>query len=182
MKQLESIPDALALLKQGKIIAYPTEAVYGLGCDPFNKQAVDRLLALKQRQVDKGLILLISSWEQLTELTLTIPESAMQKVKNTWPGPVTWIFPKSDRVPDWVSGNRPTIAIRMSAHPIAQALSVTGPVVSTSANQTGFEPAKSLGDLEAEFPQGVDACITGELGGRENPSTIFDALTGVQLR
>ena len=182
MNIISKIEQAWRLLQQGKLIAYPTEAVYGIGCDPFNQEAVAKLLALKQRAPEKGLIILIADWAQLTPLITPISQASMSAVKNTWPGPTTWIFPKSALIPDWLCGNNQTIAIRMSAHPVASQLSIPAPVVSTSANLSGDNAARNLAELSLQFPHGIDAVVAGELGGRSQPSAIFEVLTGRQLR
>ncbi len=182
MKLIQTINDAYELLAEGKILAYPTEAVYGLGCDPFNKASIENLINLKHRQVEKGLIVLIANWEQLALLTKPIPEENLQAVRSTWPGPVTWIFPKSELVSSALSGTHNTIAVRMSAHPIARKLCSQHPIVSTSANLSGKEPACSIEQLRQQFPTGIDAVFAGELGGALNPSKIYDVLTGKRLR
>lgn len=182
MKILTQLKEASSLLQAGKIIAYPTEAVYGLGCDPFNWQAVERLLALKHRSISKGLILLISNWQQLDSLIEPIPTSLLDKVAATWPGPVTWIFPKAAQVPNWLSADEQTIAVRMSAHPIANAISENSPVVSTSANISGKPAAMDYASLTTQFPEGIDAFIEGDLGGLSQPSTIYDVRSGKRLR
>lgn len=181
-KLVSSLDEAKTVLQQGGIIAYPTEAIYGLGCDPFNREAVQRLFHLKQRPLNKGMILIIARWEQLAELIDVLPEAQYQRVKKTWPGPTTWIFNKSVHVPDWVTAGDATIAIRMTAHPIARALCNDIPLISTSANLSGHLPARNLSALDAQFPQGIDAIVPGELGGLDKPSSIFNALTGEQLR
>ena len=170
------------MLKQGKIIAYPTEAVYGLGCDPFNQHAVERLIALKQRAANKGFILLISDWTQLTPLVGTLSDVWLERVRQTWPGPVTWIFPKASGLPQELTGQHDGIAIRMSAHPIAHQLCSDGPVVSTSANVSGMPPITDPAELQLQFPQGIDAVLAGDLGGQRLPSAIFDVCSGEQLR
>ena len=177
-----NISRAISMIQNGDIIAYPTEAVFGLGCDPFNARAVERLIALKNRDVLKGLIILISSWEQFHQLTRPIPEKHMQQIKQTWPGHVSWILPKSELVPDYLTGSRDTIALRMSAHPVAYALCEAGPLISTSANISGQEPAKSMDELSAQFPKGIDGIVEGALGGAQRPSQIFNAMTGEKLR
>lgn len=177
-----SITSALTLMKQGGVIAYPTEAVYGLGCDPFNQHAVNHLLHLKQRCVSKGLILLIADWKQLTPLIQSIDARALASVEATWPGPTTWLFPKSSLVPLWISGFSDKVAIRMSAHPIAHALCQHGPVVSTSANVSGEEPARNESTLDSQFPEGLAGIVQGDLGSEAKPSRIFDLLSGKQLR
>lgn len=182
MKLISQVGEACELLKNGLIIAYPTEAVYGLGCSPFNQHAVLKLLALKQRSWSKGLILLIGDWSQLTPLIAPVSDRLLDAVRATWPGPVTWIFPKSSVIPDWISGQHDGVAIRMSAHPLAHQLCVDEPVVSTSANITGLEPAIDLLGVREQFPQGIDAALVGDVGGLSQPSAIFDVRTGARLR
>ncbi len=177
-----TISDALTILNQGKILAYPTEAVYGLGCCPFDQKAVGHLASLKGRSLDQGFILLISDWTQLDPLIQVQPSFVMDRVRATWPGPVTWIFPKSEIVPDWISGKHGGVAIRMTAHPIARALCSVGPIVSTSANRSGMTPAVDERSIRAQFSEGIDACLVGDLGGALQPSEIHDLLTGKQVR
>lgn len=182
MKITSQVGDARECLKQGDIIAYPTEAVYGLGCSPFNQYAVEKILALKQRSKCKGLILLIADWSQLTPLIAPISDELLDRVRATWPGPVTWIFPKASHIPDWLTGEHDGIAIRMSAHPLAHQLCMDGPVVSTSANIHGQDPATDLSELRLQFPDGIDVVLTGDLGGLSQPSAIFDVRNGARLR
>ena len=182
MKIIKNIEDAWQLLQQGKVIAYPTEAVYGLGCDPFNEAAVESLLSLKKRNTHKGLIVLIAHWQQLTPLIAPISESQLAAVKASWPGPVTWIFPKSNAIPALVCGDHTTIAIRMSAHSIARQLCLHNPVVSTSANLSGHPPARHVSELALQFPIGLEGVVSGELGGASQPSAIYEVLTGQRLR
>lgn len=182
MQIIDHISEAMPLLRLGKVIAYPTEAVYGLGCDPYNQKAVEKILLLKQRSVSKGLIILISEWFQLDSLIEKLSDALLDPVRETWPGPVTWIFPKSNSIPSWLSGNQESIAIRMSAHPIARALCQHGPIVSTSANLSGEKPATSFVELCQQFPSGIDAFLTGDLGGASQPSAIYEVLTRRRLR
>ena len=182
MQYIDQTEQVLACLQAGGIIAYPTEAVYGLGCDPWNESAVSRLLALKQRPVEKGLILLIGNWSQLDALILPIPEDRMQIIRQSWPGPVTWVFPSAPSVPTWVTGIHSSIAVRMTAHPIAHALCLPAPLISTSANVSAHPPARSVAALLEQFPVGIDACVTGALGSEQQPSRMLDALTGMCYR
>lgn len=178
-----TVDAAKYLVQQGDIIAYPTEAVFGLGCDPFNQAAVRQLLSLKNREPGKGLILLIAHWAQLSALIAPVPEKKLVAVKKSWPGFVTWIFPKNNALPDWLTGNHASIAIRMSAHQTARQLCHNHPIVSTSANISGYPPARTHQDLMAQFPEGgIKAVAEGALGGADKPSAIFDVLTGRQLR
>ncbi len=174
--------EALQYLVRGQIVAYPTEAVYGVGCDPFNQHAVEKILQLKHRSFRQGLIVLIGDWLQLDALIQPIAPEKMLKVQASWPGPTTWIFPKSAHVPLWISGEHDSVAVRMSAHPVARQLCQHGPIVSTSANKSGEPPAKSIAELHVQFPQGVDVVVDGELGGAAQPSAVFDVLTDTRWR
>ena len=149
MQLIKHIDAAHALLDAGEVIAYPTEAVYGLGCDIFNEQAVLRILGLKKRDKAKGLIILIADWTQLWDLIDkdAVSDARFDVIKKSWPGPVTWIFPKSRRAPEWITGSHDGIAIRMTGHPVAHALCKNGPIVSTSANLAGHAPLRNFDDL-----------------------------------
>ncbi|NLJ11746.1 MAG: threonylcarbamoyl-AMP synthase [Gammaproteobacteria bacterium] len=170
-------------VRQGAVIAYPTEAVWGLGCDPFNATAVTRLLALKERPMHKGLILVAADIEQLAWLLEGLSDSALAQLKQSWPGPNTWLVPHHDRVPEWISGEHDTVAVRVSAHPlVVQLCAATGPLVSTSANPSGLLPAKSRLRIEQYFHGQLDAVLSGELGQHSKPSTIRDLRSGKVLR
>lgn len=182
MKRITDLALGRELVRKGQIIAYPTEAVYGLGCDPFNEEAVHAILRMKQRPVEKGLIVLIAHWDQLPLLIEDIPDKAWEPIKNTWPGPVTWIFPKAKMLPSFVSGEHQTIAVRMTAHPIARELCLEHPLISTSANISGQEPATDFAQLHAQFPTGIDVFVEGSLGQESAPSKIFDVMSQKRLR
>jgi len=177
---------AAALLRTGGVVAYPTEGVWGLGCDPFDEAAVRRLLALKQRAVDKGVILVAADAMQFEGLAdwSTIPQARRAEILASWPGPHTWIVPATPRVPSWITGAHAGVALRASAHPVVAALCRAhgGPIVSTSANTAGAPPPRRFEDLESAIRDAVDGCAGGETGGRDGPSTIRDARTGAVLR
>ncbi|MDF1758212.1 MAG: L-threonylcarbamoyladenylate synthase [Legionellaceae bacterium] len=182
MKQISDLNIARKYIADGLVIAYPTEAVYGLGCDPFNEQAVMKILDVKGRSVDKGLILLISEWSQLTPLVGEVADHLMEKVKSSWPGPITWIFPKSSIIPKWISGNNSSVAIRMTAHPLARKLCSDGPLVSTSANIQGQDPVSNLENLKIQFSHCIDGIVLGDLGSSLQPSAIYNVANGERLR
>lgn len=180
-------PDAAAAtLRAGGVIAYPTEGVWGLGCDPFDEAAVLRLLALKQRTVDKGLILVADGIAQFDGLADwgALPAGRFDEIAASWPGPNTWIVPATARVPRWITGTHRGVAMRASAHPVVAALcrAFGGAIVSTSANPAGAPAPVRLADLDPAMRAAVDAVVEGETGGRERPSDIRDALTGALLR
>lgn len=174
-------------IRAGGVVAYPTEAVWGLGCDPLDEAATRRLLALKQRSADKGLILVAGCIRQLDAYIDwdALPQPARERVLAGWPGPHTWIMPASAAVPDWIRGHNPGgVAVRTSAHPpvISLCRAWGGALVSTSANTAGVPPPRTLGALEPAILAGVDAVLQGNTGGLASPTPIRDALTGARLR
>jgi L-threonylcarbamoyladenylate synthase len=184
MTNKSNIDESVIALQQGEIIAYPTEAVYGLGCDPFNEAAVRQLLKLKHRPADKGLILIAHDWQQVAQLIAPLDDSRLRQVLSTWPGPVTWAFPADGTVPAWIRGNHPSIALRITAHPIASALckAFGGPIVSTSANLDAQAPAKDAATVQDYFGSGIAVIVQGPLGEILSPTPIFDAVTGAIIR
>lgn len=175
---------AVNCLQKGQVIAYPTEAVYGFGCDPFNAGAVTKLLQLKQRPVEKGLILVAATWEQVEFLTEPVPPRALMQVFADWPGPYTWVFPASSAAPKWICGKHNTIALRVSAHPVVSQLcqSFGGAIVSTSANRDGQPPLRDSRTVKIMFANQVDCIVPGKVGGQPNPTVIRDAISGAILR
>lgn len=184
--QHPSIKAAAAAMTSGGVVAYPTEAVWGLGCDPFDEAAVQQLLDLKQRPVEKGLILLAADEAMLAPYLAHLTETQRQTLSDSWPGPNTWIVPEMDElVPAWVRGRFSSVAFRVTAHPWAAALSRAfgGPIVSTSANPTGSEPALHQWQVESYFKQQrLDYICDGSVGGNPQPSQIRDLLTGAIMR
>lgn len=181
-----TLPEAAHLLHAGGLIAYPTEAVWGLGCDPFNPGAVARLLALKQRPLDKGLILIAATLEQLLPLLRweAVPAALQSEIRTDWPGPFTWVIPCRPDVPTGLRGAHDSLAVRVSAHPVANALcrAFGGPLVSTSANRTGQEPARRLEQLDPALLAGLDGWLPGDTDANARPSRIRDARSGAVLR
>ena len=177
---------AAAALRAGGIVAHPTEAVWGLGCDPLDEAAVLRLLALKQRDASKGLILAAGTIGQLDPLIdwEALPRECREAVTSTWPGPHTWIVPATAAVPARVRGDHAGVAVRVSAHPPLAALCAAfgGAIVSTSANHAGAPPPRRLIDIDPAILAGVDAILEGAAGGLDRPTAIRDALTGTVLR
>lgn len=170
-------------LEHGGVIAYPTEAVIGLGCDPWDEEAVAKVLWLKRRPVDKGLIVIAADVEQLAELVdfSRIPEPA--QVTASWPGPVTWLAPAHPGTPYWLTGRHDTLAVRVSAHPgVRELCDRVGPLVSTSANPSGCLPARTTRRARAYFGLDVDCYVPGNVGAEARPSVIRDAQSGRVVR
>lgn len=177
------VQQAARAVAQGGVIAYPTEAVWGLGCDPWNPDAVYRLLALKARPVEKGLILVAADIAQFDFLLDDLPRSWRAQLQLSWPGANTWLVPHQDRLPEWITGVHDSVALRVSDHPLVRELcSHTGPLVSTSANSAGRPAARSRLRVEQYFGGQLDAVLDGALGGRKNPSLIRDLRTGRVIR
>lgn len=170
----------------GGVIAYPTEGVWGLGCNPMDDAAVTRLLTIKQRDIAKGLILIAADEAQLASYVdlAALPAERLAEIRASWPGPNTWIVPASASAPAWITGAHRGIAVRVSAHADVAALcnAFDGALVSTSANLAGHPSPTRREDLDPALLADIDGVCEGETGGRSSPSMIRDALTGNVLR
>ncbi len=175
--------NAARYVQQGKVIAYPTEAVFGLGCHPLDARAVRQILKIKQRPVSKGLILIASEFNQLRPYVADVAEDLLERAFSTWPGPNTWLFPKNPHTPYWLTGDFNSIAVRVSAHPVVQDLcdAAGTALVSTSANRSQQEPARTA--LECRLKQlGVDMIVNGQVDFTARPSVITDLVSGRVIR
>lgn len=183
---LADLDAAAALMRDGGVLAYPTEAVYGLGCDPHNLAAFERLFALKQRPPTQGVLLIGADFAQVEPYIdlAAVPAEVLAQVQESWPGPFTWIFPRSPRVPDWVAGAHAGIALRVTAHEPAAALcrAFGAALVSTSANPHGQPPARSAEVAAGYFGPALEGLLDAPLGDQARPSVIRDALTGAIIR
>ena len=171
------------IVRAGGVVAYPTEAVWGLGCLPWDDEAVAHILKLKQRPVEKGLILIGSDLAQFDFLLEGLAPAQLQRLQSTWPGPTTWLVPHRNRIPAWVSGSHDTVAIRVTAHPAAAALcqKVGAPLISTSANPQGLAPAR-FGYRARQYFGGAVAYAPGQVDLSAKPSTIIDLSSDRVLR
>lgn len=175
---------AARILRAGGVVAYPTEAVFGLGCDPFDQDAVMRLLAIKERPMEKGLILVAATAAQLAPLLAPLSMQERTLLLAGWPGPNTWVIPNRNTFPAWITGGKNTVAVRISAHPVVQALCTVfgGALVSTSANISGHAPARSTLAVRRQFADTLDYIVPGRTGAQKNPTQIRDLATGLLLR
>lgn len=178
------LKQATRKLRNGGVIAYATEAVYGLGCDPRNENAVQHLLALKQRPWQKGLILIAADWSMLEDYLAPLPDDKCEQIFATWPGPVTWLWPARPWVPGWLRGIHNTLAVRITAHSQAAALCNEwgNALVSTSANISDKPPAKTPFQVRCQFGKQLDYILPGAVGERQKPSEIRDAMTSEIIR
>ncbi|MCR3754966.1 MAG: threonylcarbamoyl-AMP synthase [Candidatus Westeberhardia cardiocondylae] len=172
-------------LKNNNVIAYPSESVFSLGCDPDSIIAVRKLLNLKKRSWRKGLILVADCYEQFRNYVddSKLSTNILSWVFSFWPGHVTFLFPALSTVPWWIVGDNNSVAIRVSAfQPIKKLSLMFGkPLVSTSANVTGKFPAKTAYEV-SKFLGNSCLIMNESIGGRLFPSRIFDVVTGEIIR
>ncbi len=173
---------ATQVVHDGGVIAYPTEGVYGLGCDPDQPEAVLRILKLKQRSVHAGLILIAMDRSQLDGWI--DPSVEEEGVLAGAEAGITWVITADPQCPDWITGGRSTCAVRLTRHPVAVALcrAASMPLVSTSANRHGQPAATSRLTVRRRFGRGVDFIMPGALGSAGSASQIRVARTGTVLR
>ncbi|NNP72572.1 tRNA threonylcarbamoyladenosine biosynthesis protein RimN [Acinetobacter defluvii] len=184
-----SVAEAAQILRQGKVLAYPTEAVWGLGCDPMNQQAFLEILRLKQRPIEKGVILLAGQISQVEHLLENLDLKMREQVIHTWTHrtqterATTWLLPADASIPQWIKGDHAKVAVRVTTHPLCIALcnAFDGFIVSTSANPAGLAPARSLQDVSRYFASQLNY-LNGDLGLSQQPSRILDAVTGEVIR
>ncbi|MBS3804402.1 MAG: Sua5/YciO/YrdC/YwlC family protein [Oleiphilaceae bacterium] len=179
------LDQARRTVRRGGVIAYPTEGVWGLGCDPWNSGAVSQVLALKGRRPEKGLILVAATIAQVDFLLARLSPALRARAEQHWPGPVTCLLPDpGNQVPENVKGRHRTVAVRVSAHPVVSALchAVDQPLVSTSCNPVGRPPARHPWQVRRYFGDKTVHLVPGALSGYRKPSRILDIVTGEWLR
>jgi L-threonylcarbamoyladenylate synthase len=185
-----SVKVAAHRLMEGNVIAYPTEAVWGLGCDPLNEQACLDLLQIKRRPIQKGMILIAGSIDEFAGILSALPVDQVQKLDAAWQnqistGAITFLVPDLlEQVPYWIKGSHNSVALRVSQHPLVKSLchAFGGPLVSTSANRSEKPPARSRVLVEKYFGGQLEFIVPGALGGATNPSKIIDFYTGKTIR
>ncbi len=166
-----TLKEAIKIIQEGGIIAYPTETTWGLGCNAMDETALLKLAKVKQRSLNKGLIVLIHDYSQLAQLAKPLSQTQIQTLKEKWPGPHTFICPALKTLPKPLTGEHSGIAIRMSPHPIANALSKNPPITSTSANISSQETLTNAEDIINTFNSLIDGVIDG-MPGEQPPSSI----------
>jgi len=175
------VQQAARIIREGGVVAYPTEGVFGLGCLPDDEDAVLRILDIKKRSPSPGLVLIAADSRQLDPFIRMplggVPVSDLER-------PVTWIVAAGRDVPPWIRGRRPGVAVRVTAHPVARALcdAAGSALVSTSANVSGRKPSRNAYVLRREFGHLVDCIVPGPCGPARGPSEIRDLASGRVLR
>ncbi len=176
------LQQAIICLKQGGVIAYPTEGVWGLGCVWTDEAAIKEILRLKQRPLEKGMIILCSQLADIESFLLPLTTQDIAQIEQEHPHPVTWILPCTSSVPESVRGQHSSIAVRFSKHPLVQALCAdVGPIISTSANPSGEAAAMSAQEVSGYFQSELGYILPGALGGYSKPSEIR-TLDGQRVR
>ena len=175
---------AVSALRAGGVVAYPTESVYGIGCDPWNRAAVARVFAVKRRPGRKRCIVIAAHPSQLHRVVDVQARQFTRLASRYWPGPVTLVAPACDRAPDWLVDADGTVATRVTNHPVAGGLcaSFRGPLISTSANRTGRLPVRDVLRARAVFGAAIDCYVTGRVGGLNSPTPIIDVRDGRVIR
>ncbi|WP_372881941.1 L-threonylcarbamoyladenylate synthase [Psychromonas sp.] len=187
LKQSELNNTLKALNAQG-VIAYPTESVFGLGCDPDCEAAIQKILTLKERPAHKGLILIAASIEQLEKYAdfSVLNENQLAAIKKTWPGPYTWVVPAKNNLSKLVSGGFDSVAVRVTTHPVVRQIcqAFNKPIISTSANLSGLDPAINTRQVMEMFKDNplLNVIIDAPVSGLSSPSQIYNASTGERLR
>ena len=182
-----NVLQAVNVLHYGGVIAYPTEAVYGLGCDPKNLSAVKKILDLKQRKKEKGLILIASDFEQLKSYISPLEKTIEDKMLDSWKeqrAAITWLVPVDKNISIYLKGQFDTLAVRVSRHPVVKELcdKFSGAIISTSANIATQEAARTAEEVKQAFADKIDFIIEGETDINAQPSEIRDALTDKVIR
>ena len=174
---------ASKIIHRGGIIAYPTEAVYGLGCDPLNYHAVEKICQLKNRSLDQGLILIAANVEQVQPYT-DCTHAQLNKLTTKKNAQLTWLVPANPHCPGWVTGQHDSIAIRFTNHPIAKKLCkyTKHALISTSANRSGQEPARNALRVKQIFTNELDWILHAEVGAHSRPTEIRDYNSGDIIR
>lgn len=182
----DSIQQAVTALQSGGVIAYPTEGLIGLGCDPQNKHALQRLLAIKARPASKGMILIAADFNQLAPYIDLTPVSSNIRfaMLSDWPGHVTWLLPAAKGLSSLLTGQFDTVAVRVTPHPLVAELcqAFGGPITSTSANLTGGEEITDVSMLGAAIRLQLDHVLEADTLGKGGASTIKHYQTGKRLR
>ena len=175
---------ATEIIRNGGVIAYPTEGVWGLGCDPNNETAVYKLLDLKCRSVQKGLILIGSTADQFAPFIAGLDQSDASSFRMERQRPTTWLVPDNGEAPRWIVGEHSTIALRITEHPLASKLCeyFGGPIVSTSANPQNYPPAQTRETIDTYFSGKLSFVVSGAIGSARGASEIIDLMTGEVIR
>lgn len=177
------ISQAASILNHGGVIAYSTETILGLGCDPFNESAVKRILWLKSRSLDKGLILLVEDIAYIKKISQTLSEEQISRITNSSNEiPTTWLVPAKSSLPSWITGKQNKVAVRITQHPLSKQLcEACGSIVSTSANYSGQIVTRNKEQIRQWFGPYIDYVLI-DAPGTGVASKICDVVSGEVIR
>ena len=174
-KRADTLIEALAALRRGEVIAFPTETLYGLGADALNAQAVEKVFQLKGRDPANPIPVLVADRAMLALVVTDVPTVAEQLIGAFWPGPLTIVLPAEASIPRPLINSSGRVGVRISSQPIANEL-VRGlghPLTATSANPSGKAPARTIQQARAYFPQDIEVFIDGgELQSRTGSTVV----------
>lgn len=172
-----------AHIKAGGLIAYPTESCFGIGCNPFNRKAINRIIKIKKRDKNKGMIVVAGKIGHLDRLIKPLSNNDFEYLNCFWPGHYSFILPTKRNVPVNLTGKHNKIAVRVSSHKLIQQLCsyLAIPLVSTSANKSGFRSIKNNKECLKQFGKSI-LILPGNIGFAKNPSTIIDLVTKQVIR
>ena len=161
-------------------MGYPTETVYGLGADPFDRGAVNRIFRIKGRDPGKPISLLIPDVDTLEDIVQEVPALGRELMDRFWPGPLTLVLKASPHLPEELLSGGDSIAVRISSHPIAAALlrKLGGPLTATSANRSDQAPCRSAAEVARIFGDELDLVVDGGPSRTDRPSSIVDVSSG----
>jgi len=170
------IERAVALLREGQVIAYPTETIYGLGADVQDRKAVKRIYDLKARDYGLPISILVADLRMLRDVVNDVPDRALLLMRKFWPGPLTILFPASQIIPKGLVTNTGKVGVRISSHPVASALveQFGRPMTTTSANLSGFPPSLSVKHVHKYFGDKLPCIIDGGECEPSRGSTVVD--------
>ena len=171
-----ALADAVAALRAGHVIAFPTETFYGLGAAALTSAAVRHIFEVKGRPEDKPLLVLVDSIAMVERLAIEIPERARALMERHWPGALTLVLSARPDVPSGVTAGSGTVGVRLSAHPVAQALvrALGQPITAPSANPSGLPPPRTAAEVVGYFPRGLAIVLDGGATAGGAPSTVLD--------
>jgi L-threonylcarbamoyladenylate synthase len=173
-----AIEQAADLLKQGQVVAFPTDTLYGIAADPFNQAAIEKLFAVKNRPQEKGIPILLADLQDLDKVAQEVPPTAQSLINQYWPGALTLVVPKHPRLPSIISSNE-GVAVRIPDHEISRAFirAAGGAVAATSANLSGERPAQNAAEAFEAMNGLIAAVLDGGPVQHGQGSTVLDCMS-----
>jgi L-threonylcarbamoyladenylate synthase len=177
-KTAEGYPEAIAALRRGDVIVFPTETLYGLGADALNSQAVEQVFQLKGRDPVNPIPVLVADREMLHALVADVPEAAQKLIRQFWPGPLTLVLPARKEIPKPLCNPSGGVGVRISSQAIATRLvnALGRPLTATSANPSGKEPARTIPEAKTYFGDQIEVFVDGGKLTAKTGSTVVEVM------